>query len=226
MSYPPHKVKALFVGETPARPASHAPPNSSAQELGGGLDPGPPRNSRPRSLCLVETRTSTAIVHGNLDPQGLKRIAVGDCGMPTEHSLQITLLAVAGLCEGGHMAAPVKILFVCGRNKRRSPTAGRIFRKDPRMHVRAVGLGETSPRRVTQADVEWADLILPMERKNAVRLKVMFPGVDPFPDIEILDIHDDYTFMDKKLIGVLEETVEAALAAFLEARATPTPREE
>lgn len=32
-----------------------------------------------------------------------------------------------------------KVLFVCGRNQRRSPTAERIFRDDPRMSVRSAG---------------------------------------------------------------------------------------
>ncbi len=114
------------------------------------------------------------------------------------------------------MAIPIKVLFVCGRNKRRSPTAERVFRSDRRMIVRAVGLGETSPRRVKEADVAWADLVLPMERKNAIRLKVMFPGIDPFPEVEILDIHDDYTFMDKKLVEMLKETVDAALERYHE----------
>lgn len=84
------------------------------------------------------------------------------------------------------------------------------------MIVRAVGLGETSPRRVKESDVVWADLILPMERKNAIRLKGMFPGIDPFPELEILDIHDDYTFMDKKLVEILKESVDAALERYHE----------
>lgn len=109
------------------------------------------------------------------------------------------------------MAARLNILFLCGRNKRRSPTAERIFRSDRRMSVRAAGLGETSPRRVRAEDVLWADLILPMERKHARRLKAMFPDIEPFPAVEILDIHDDHTFMDKRLVAALQEAVEAAL---------------
>ncbi len=114
------------------------------------------------------------------------------------------------------MTAKIKVLFICGRNKRRSPTAERVFRSDRRMLVRAAGLGETSPRRVQAADILWADLILPMERKNARRLKVMFNEIDPFPEVEILDIHDDYTFMDKNLVAELKEAVEAALERYSE----------
>lgn len=114
------------------------------------------------------------------------------------------------------MPARLKVLFVCGRNKRRSPTAERVFKTDRRLEVRAVGLGETSPRQVTLADIQWADLILPMERKNAVRLKVQFSQIEPFPPMEILDICDDYKFMDKKLVEILHETVEDALERYFE----------
>lgn len=116
------------------------------------------------------------------------------------------------------MAARIHILFLCGRNKRRSPTAERVFRSDRRMSVRAAGLGETSPRRVSAADILWADLVLAMERKNARRLKTMFPGIEPFPEIEILDIADDYTFMDKRLVAELKEAVEAALERYAGSR--------
>jgi predicted protein tyrosine phosphatase len=109
----------------------------------------------------------------------------------------------------------IKVLFICGRNKRRSPTAAHLYRNDRRLEVRAAGLGDTSPRRVTAEDVKWADLILPMERKNAKRLQLQFPDLE-FPPMEILDIHDDYTFMDKALIPVMHAAVEAALEKYRE----------
>jgi protein-tyrosine phosphatase len=109
----------------------------------------------------------------------------------------------------------INVLFICGRNKRRSPTAAYLYRNDRRLAVRAAGLGDTSPRRVTEDDIKWAHLILPMERKNAKRLQIQFSGLD-FPSMETLDIQDDYTYMDKALIPVLHAAVEAALAKYLE----------
>ncbi|MDX6766208.1 MAG: hypothetical protein SFU85_05415 [Candidatus Methylacidiphilales bacterium] len=117
------------------------------------------------------------------------------------------------------MSAPLKLLFICGRNKRRSPTAERLYKNDRRFQVRAAGLGETSPRRVNAGDVAWADLILPMERKNAVRLKVMFPQFEPFPPMEILDICDDFKFMDRKLLEILPGAVDAAVERYQEEKA-------
>lgn len=114
-------------------------------------------------------------------------------------------------------SGPLRVLFVCGRNKRRSPTAERIYRGDRRLAVRAVGLGETSPRRVTEGDLRWADLVLPMERKHAVRLKLMFPDVEPFPEMEYLEVCDDYKFMAPELVEQLREQIDAALERFWEA---------
>lgn len=109
------------------------------------------------------------------------------------------------------MTAPLKILFVCGRNKRRSPTAEKIFKGDPRMVVRSAGTSDSSKRRITADDLAWADLVLVMQRKYAARIKVAFKDIDPLPPMESLDIGDDYIFMETGLINVLRSSVDEAL---------------
>jgi len=111
---------------------------------------------------------------------------------------------------------PINILFVCGRNNRRSPTAEKIFLHDRRMHVRSGGIADTSRRRVNEEDIKWADLILAMERKHVKRLQVEFGHLDHLPPIENLDISDEYTFMNKNLIEELHASVDAALEAYFE----------
>jgi predicted protein tyrosine phosphatase len=133
----------------------------------------------------------------------------------------IVLPAARHPWESAGMPARLKLLFLCGRNKRRSPTAERIYKTDRRLKVRAAGLGETSPRQVTASDVRWADLILPMERKHAIRLKLMFPEFDPFPPMEILDISDNYKFMDRELVEILREAVEAVLEQHFDGTSPP-----
>lgn len=114
------------------------------------------------------------------------------------------------------MNKPIKILFVCGRNNRRSPTAEKIFLHDRRMHVRSGGLADTSRKRVTEGDIKWADLILAMERKHVKRLQVEFSYLDSLPPIENLDISDNFTFMQKALIEELHIAVDSALEAYFE----------
>ncbi|MFZ4683830.1 MAG: protein-tyrosine-phosphatase [Terrimicrobiaceae bacterium] len=109
------------------------------------------------------------------------------------------------------MSAPIKVLFVCGKNKRRSPTAAKVFENDRRMHVRSAGLGETSRCKVNASDLLWADLVLVMQRKYARRIQVTFNHLDSLPPMESLDIGDDYKFMDPELIAVLRTSVDTAI---------------
>jgi len=111
------------------------------------------------------------------------------------------------------IASPIKVLFVCGRNQRRSPTAERIFKDDPRMSVRSAGVSDSSKRRIKENDLHWADLVLVMERKYAARIRFQFPA-ESIPPMRSLDIPDDYEFMDDELIELLKTAVEHEVAEF------------
>jgi predicted protein tyrosine phosphatase len=114
------------------------------------------------------------------------------------------------------VSAPLKILFVCGRNRRRSPTAERIFRRDPRLAVRSAGTSDSSARRVTEEDLVWADLVLVMERKYASRIRASFPDVEA--TIESLEIPDEFELMDVELVEMLRVGVEESVARWLGSR--------
>ncbi|MEO7933516.1 MAG: phosphotyrosine protein phosphatase [Chthoniobacterales bacterium] len=105
----------------------------------------------------------------------------------------------------------MNLLFVCGRNRRRSPTAEAIFRGDKRVSVRSGGTSESSPRRVSQADLQWADLVCVMERKYESRLRARFPDLEKWPRMHNLDIPDDYEYMDPLLVDVLRAELESIL---------------
>ena len=109
------------------------------------------------------------------------------------------------------MSIPLKILFVCGRNQRRSPTAERIFKDDPRMLVRSAGVSESSKRKIKQNDLDWADLILVMEPKYAARIRFQLPS-ESIPPMRSLDIPDDYEYMDDEPIELLKTAVEHELS--------------
>lgn len=108
------------------------------------------------------------------------------------------------------MACPLKVLFVCGRNQRRSPTAEGIYRTDPRISVRSAGTSESSKRRLTKKDLVWADLVFVMEPKYAGRIRAMYP-LESLPPLRSLDISDDYEFMASELIELLTAAVEHEL---------------
>ena len=105
---------------------------------------------------------------------------------------------------------PIKVLFVCGRNQRRSPTAERIFKDDPRMSVRSAGVSDSSKRRVKENDLFWADVVFVMEPKYAARIRFQFPA-ESIPPMRSLDIPDDYEYMDAELVELLKTAVEHEL---------------
>lgn len=102
------------------------------------------------------------------------------------------------------------ILFVCGRNQWRSPTAERIYRNDARIAVRSAGVSEKSPHRISAADIAWADLILVMEEEYASAIRTQFRHA-ALPPIQSLDIPDEYGFMDAELIELIHDGVEAQI---------------
>ena len=88
------------------------------------------------------------------------------------------------------------------------------------MRVRAVGLADTSKRRITEDDLRWADLVLAMERKHVKRLLAMFGDFENMPPVENLDITDEFIFMQRELIEMLESSVAGALEAYHLAKST------
>ena len=105
----------------------------------------------------------------------------------------------------------INILFVCGRNRRRSPTAQEVYRVDPRLQVRSAGTSESSKRTIKESDLRWADLVLVMERRYEARIRSNFPYLLSKPSFQSLDIPDDYEFMSEDLIDLLDSSVEQAI---------------
>src|SRR4051794_16815398 len=93
-----------------------------------------------------------------------------------------------------------RILFVCGRNRWRSPTAERIYRDDPRVQVRSAGVSAQSGHQISADDLAWADLVIVMERRYKSRIVGMFPD---HPPIVSLDIPDEFEYLDEDLIQLI-----------------------
>lgn len=98
------------------------------------------------------------------------------------------------------------LLFVCGRNQWRSPTAEWLYRHDERVEVRSAGTSAVSRHRVSAADIQWADLILVMEAKYRAWIVTNFRAMK-LPPTENLDIPDEYGYLDEELINLLQRSV-------------------
>ncbi len=109
-------------------------------------------------------------------------------------------------------APPVLVLFVCALNKRRSVTAERIYRDDPRVEVRSAGVRSEAPRRVSEKDLRWADVVFAMERQQRSRILEEFAAAE-LPPIDVLDIPDDFECMDLDLQQVLRAMLDPEIDA-------------
>jgi len=103
------------------------------------------------------------------------------------------------------------LLFICSRNQWRSPTAEKIYSRDPRVNVRSAGTSPRAKRTVNAKDLQWADLIFVMEYKHKDRLKAEYNRVLQYKKIIVLDIPDDYLYMDEELVEILEIAIEGYL---------------
>lgn len=103
-----------------------------------------------------------------------------------------------------------KILFVCGMNQWRSPTAEYIYKNDPRIEVRSAGVSSQAEHRISLKDIQWADTIFCMEKNHADRVQYLFKN-EKLPTVITLSIGDEYRYMDPELISLLKDHVELFL---------------
>lgn len=103
------------------------------------------------------------------------------------------------------------ILFICSKNQWRSPTGEQIFKNNVELNTRSAGTSASARKTVNTKDIQWAETIFVMEEKHKSRLKSEFTRLLKYKDIQVLDIPDEYQYMDEELIDLLEQSVSAYL---------------
>lgn len=105
----------------------------------------------------------------------------------------------------------MNLLFVCSRNQWRSPTAEVIYKNYSGMNVKSAGTEPSARIKLTSKIVEWADVIFVMEKKHKQRIIEKFNSILDRENIIILDIPDEYKFMDAELIEEIKIKVDTYL---------------
>ena len=100
-----------------------------------------------------------------------------------------------------------KLLFICSRNQWRSPTAESLWRREPGFEARSAGTSPRARQTVGAADIRWADMIFVMEQKHKNRLKAEFDRLLEYKPLHVLNIPDEYQYMQPELIEELEAMV-------------------
>jgi predicted protein tyrosine phosphatase len=101
----------------------------------------------------------------------------------------------------------MNILFICSKNKWRSRTAETIFKNVLGHDVRSAGTDSDARIKVTEKLIQWADLIFVMEKRHKEILSKKFGISFTTRKIVVLDIEDNYQYMDEELIETLRISV-------------------
>ena len=100
-------------------------------------------------------------------------------------------------------------------NQWRSPTAEHLYRDDARLQVRSAGIRTEARRRVSEADLTWADVVFVMDRDQRRWIREHFRSVE-LPDIRVLDVPDEFEYMDPRLQAALRAVIDPEIDALVQ----------
>lgn len=103
------------------------------------------------------------------------------------------------------------VLFVCGRNRLRSPTAEQIYAEYPRIVVRSAGTRTDADVPLSAELVRWADIIFVMERAQQSKLRAQFASQLKSQRVVCLNVADKYQFMQPELVTLLRRKIDPYL---------------
>lgn len=112
---------------------------------------------------------------------------------------------------GARPAARIQVLFICSRNQWRSPTAEQVWRRHPALSVRSAGTSPNARHPVSADDLAWADVVFVMEEKHKSRLLAGYRRLLENKPLHVLDIPDEYRYMDAELVELLQQSIGALL---------------
>jgi len=104
-------------------------------------------------------------------------------------------------------SAPVRLLFVCSENRLRSPTAEAVFSNYENVEAIAAGTNSDCEQPVSGDLIEWADVILVMEKSHRNKIAKKYRALLKNKKLAVLGIPDNYDYMDPELVQLLERRV-------------------
>ena len=109
--------------------------------------------------------------------------------------------------SGKQQRKQANVLFVCGKNRLRSPTAEQVFANWPGIVTASAGLSHDADVPVTAELLNWADIVFVMERAHRTRLSAKFKPHLHGKRVVCLEIPDEYAFMAPALVQLLNTRV-------------------
>ncbi|MEM9374149.1 MAG: phosphotyrosine protein phosphatase [Planctomycetota bacterium] len=97
----------------------------------------------------------------------------------------------------------VNILFICGKARKRSPTAAEVVAEHLGQPTDFAGLSADADERVSSEHLKWADTVVVMERAQLSRLKRQMGQHLKGKRLICLDIPDKFEFAQPELVDLV-----------------------
>ncbi|MGD1876402.1 MAG: low molecular weight protein tyrosine phosphatase family protein [Kiloniellaceae bacterium] len=104
-----------------------------------------------------------------------------------------------------------RLLFVCSRNRLRSPTAEAVFTRYEGIEAISAGTAKDAETPLTADLIDWADIVFVMEKAQRAWVTQRFRAWLRDKRLVVLGIPDNYAFMDPDLVRLLERKVASHL---------------
>ena len=101
----------------------------------------------------------------------------------------------------------IHLLFICTANENRSPAAEALFGKSKDYEAKSCGINSLSKIPVSAKTIEWADIIMYMEKMHKKYILQQFPKAK-HKKMTALEIPDIYLRDDPWLIQLLKNKLE------------------
>lgn len=101
----------------------------------------------------------------------------------------------------------MRVLFICSRNRMRSPTAEAVFAAYEGLETLSAGTETDALTPVDAELIEWAEIIFAMENSHRNKLRQRFGKLLDKKRLVVLRIRDDYDYMQPELVELLQVKV-------------------
>ncbi|PHQ94429.1 MAG: phosphotyrosine protein phosphatase [Marinosulfonomonas sp.] len=101
------------------------------------------------------------------------------------------------------------VLFICGKARKRSPTAADVLARWQGFSTDFAGLSRDADEVVSPEHIDWADIIFVMERKHKARLRTKFGSLAAGLKLISLDIPDKFDTHEPALVDILIQKLTA-----------------
>jgi predicted protein tyrosine phosphatase len=116
-----------------------------------------------------------------------------------------------------------KVLFVCSANVDRSPTAEKIYRREPSLNVRSAGTLSYARVPVSAELIEWADCVCVMQPSHLRSIGENFPEASRGKELVCLDVPDVHRYMSAALVSAIREKMDPLIARWRDGEAGDPP---